>query len=277
MASNAKDSQQDQQQSNLLPQYGFGPELSFEKLVEQNPFLFRVYTPRPLGPFFDATDAYFLGESFQGEDDQSIPDLNLLPRSRSVKESIFAATYADAVRHLDWTTKSTSPFVSTSFSFAWAVWEACRRYKLNVKHDVHIAVIDARALVGRAVTAIELLRNGSAKERHSDHWKFYRFATESQDVLVYGYIPGSAVLSSIPLVSILDSLPSYFLRPVPDTSLNKDISALSRLTWEYTQKKSTYRHFCKQMSENFLRMNPECRLRDTTAGSIRLAVRLLRT
>jgi hypothetical protein len=74
------------------------------------------------------------------------------------------ATYADAVRHLDWTKRATSPFISTSFSFAWAIWDASRRYKQGVKHDVHIAVIDARAVIGRAVTALELLRDGKPTE-----------------------------------------------------------------------------------------------------------------
>ncbi|KZT26177.1 hypothetical protein NEOLEDRAFT_1063722 [Neolentinus lepideus HHB14362 ss-1] len=276
MAVDTKDSPAEQlNQLDLLPQYGFGPELSFKKLVDRNPFLFRVYTPRPLGPCFNETDPYFLGESFHAEDDESIPDVNLRPRTGAVKGRAFTASYADAVKHLDWTTKSSSPFVSTSFSFAWAVWEACRRYKLSVKHDVHIAVIDAKALVDRAVTALELLRESAPKERHNNHWRFYRFALESQDVLVYGSIPSSAVLSSIPLLSVLDVLPSYFIRPVAD-SAEKDRSAISRLTWEYTQKKSTYRQFCKQMSERFLRMEREDRLRDTTTGSVHLALRLLR-
>ncbi|TFK52939.1 hypothetical protein OE88DRAFT_1610274, partial [Heliocybe sulcata] len=258
-----------------LPQYGFGPELSFKKLVEQNPFLFRVYTPRPLGPFFDESEPYFLGGSFTEEADDSIPDANMRPRAQSLKGDTLPTSYADVVRHLDWTTKSSSPFVSTSFSFAWAVWDACRRYKLGVKHDVHIAVIDAKVLVDRAVTAVELLNESSQKERHRDHWKFHRFAQESQNVLVYGSIPGTAVLSSTPLLSVLEALPSYFLRPSLDFH-QKDTSVMSRLTWEYVPKKSTYRQFCKEMSEHFLRMEDRHRLRDTTTGSIRLALRFLR-
>ena len=67
-------------------------------------------------------------------------------------------TYADLQRHLDWTTRSQSPYVTTSFSFFWALWEAVRRYRLGVKHDVEIAVVDARRLRGRARTALEVLR-----------------------------------------------------------------------------------------------------------------------
>ncbi|KDQ56704.1 hypothetical protein JAAARDRAFT_36195 [Jaapia argillacea MUCL 33604] len=273
---------------DVLPQYGFGTELSFDKIVENNPFLFRVYTPRPLSPFFDSTDPFFVGQSFREKTD--------------VRPS--TVTYDDAVRHLDWTTRSTSPFISASYSFAWAIWEAVRRYKINVKHDVEIAIIDAKAVAGRAVTALEVLSNCEPDERHENHWKFYRFAHEAQDVLVFGYIPGTAVLASIPLLSILPSLPSYFLRnPItPDLassnlphplkplrphlphsrssslSSTSTISSdpFSELLWDTTQRKYSYRQFCRDASDKFHRGSSERRLADTTAGSVRLAVCLMR-
>ena len=68
-------------------------------------------------------------------------------------------TYAELVRHLDWTTRTGSPYVTTSFSFFFCLWEAVRRYKLGVKHDVEIAVIDAAKVRGRARTALEVLRS----------------------------------------------------------------------------------------------------------------------
>lgn len=109
--------------------------------------------------------------------------------------------------------------------------------------------------------------------RHKDHWKWYRFAVEAQDVLVWGHIPTEAVLSSIPLLQILSRLPTYFLYPeVPDA---KD-TPLSRISWDYTQKKPSFRQFCQSMSDRFLRMPVDKRLRDTTAGSVRLAICLLR-
>ena len=43
--------------------------------------------------------------------------------------------------------------------------------------------------------------------RHQDHWKWYRYALEAQDVLIWGYVPGTAVLASIPLTQILSKLP----------------------------------------------------------------------
>ncbi|KAI0787002.1 hypothetical protein C8Q75DRAFT_734511 [Abortiporus biennis] len=257
---------------NTLPQYGFGADISFDTLVESNRFLFRVYTPKTHPPHYDGTEPYFLGSKYNDEI-SSATFHSALPSS-PCSSKVGGRTYADVVQHMEWTNRSSSPFVSASFSFAWAIWEAIRRYHANVKHDVEIAVIDAHAVADRAVTAAELLVKGSPKERHKDHWKWYRFAVEAQDVLVWGYIPTSAVVASVPLLQILSRLPTYFLNP--DTSDAKDTPLLGRLAWDYTKKKPSYRQFCQAMSDRFLRMPVEKRLRDTTAGSVRLAICLLR-
>jgi hypothetical protein len=73
-------------------------------------------------------------------------------------------TYESVARYMDWKTRSSSPYVSTTFSFAYALWDAVKRYKMGMKHDVEIAVIDARAVKGRAVTALELLRKANTKQ-----------------------------------------------------------------------------------------------------------------
>ena len=139
-----------------LPQYGFGAEVAFDALIETNPFLFRVYTPRETEPtsasISDDSDApYFLAPRFRND-----------PLAPSSKPS--PVTYDDVAHYMDLTTKLTSPFVSTSFSFAWALWEAVRRYHGDMKHDVEIAVIDARLVADKAVTAIEVLRKSKTKE-----------------------------------------------------------------------------------------------------------------
>ena len=150
------------QDRNALPQYGFGPDVEFDKLVNSNPFLFRVHTPRELSPFYDRSEPYFIGPRFESDFSSSTFSSESSPSSPF--RSPPAPTYADAVQHMDWTTRSTSPYVSTSFSFAWAIWEATRRYHHNMKHSVEIAIIDARAVASRAVTAVELLRKADAKE-----------------------------------------------------------------------------------------------------------------
>jgi hypothetical protein len=154
---------------NSLPQYGFGPDMTFEKLVESNPFLFRVYSRHSKSPELEREDPFFLGAKFDLDDEPVDPtEVDLRgwdgASDASTASSAANATYADAIRHLDWTKRSESPYISTSFSFAWAVWEASRRYQDGLKHDVQIAVIDARAVMGRAITALELLRQGNPAE-----------------------------------------------------------------------------------------------------------------
>ncbi|KAI0075308.1 hypothetical protein K474DRAFT_1664356 [Panus rudis PR-1116 ss-1] len=254
-----------------LPQYGFGSDVTFSKLIEGNPYLFRVHTPRAHPPQYDASEPYFVGPKYS--DTLSSAAIKSPIPSSSPKNPAASLTYADVAQHLDWTTRSESPYVSTSFSFAWAVFEAIKRYHVNVKHDVEIAVIDARSVADRAVTAVELLMKGSPRERHKDHWKWYRFAVEAQDVLVWGYIPGSSILASVPLLQIIPKLPSYFL--YPDVSDSKD-TPLSRLSWDYTHRKPNFRQFCQLMSDRFLKLSMDKRMRDTTVGSVRLAMCLLR-
>jgi hypothetical protein len=150
---------------SALPQYGFGPDLTFDSLVEHNPFLFRVYTPKPLSPFFDSSEPFFIGPKFKNNYRYTIQDFQAMSSSSgSPDQWAIPNSYADVANHMDGSKKSSSPFVTTSFSFAWAIWEATRRYKLNPKQPIEIAVIDATAIAGRAVTALELLRKGSPKE-----------------------------------------------------------------------------------------------------------------
>jgi hypothetical protein len=248
-----------------LPQYGFGADVCFDNLVGTNQFLFRVYTPRrPTSEGSDTSDK----PSFTAQRFQDDP-----PSSKRMKRKPSPGTYADVAQHMDWTTKSSSPYVSTSFSFAWAIWEAVRRYRVDMKHDVEIAVIDASAVADQAVTALDLLRTGNTKERHASHWKWYRFALESQSVLVYGSIPSEAVFASIPILPLLERLPSYLL--LPDTTYK--LSPFDRLGWDVTQKKPSFRQFCQDSSEKFLRMPVEPRLRDAASSSVRLSLQFLRT
>jgi hypothetical protein len=148
-------------ESCALPQYGFGADFNFDNLVKHNPFLFRVYTPKQRSPFFDNTDPFFIGPKF---DEQFTLLSQELPKSIPLDPISLTSTYDDVARHMDWTTRLSSPYISTSFSFIWSVWEALRRYRKNVKHDIEIAVIDATAVSDKAVTALQLLRKSTPKE-----------------------------------------------------------------------------------------------------------------
>lgn len=158
-----------------LPQYGFSDELDFDALIESNHFLFRVYTPKEpfLPPVTASTPStpYFLGAKFDSRyvptpstplSPSSIsPYWDPVSRGGSVSK---IATYADGVQYMDWTTRSKSPYISTSFSFIWSIWEALRRYHKEMKQDIQIAVVDARTLVGTGVVAAHLLQMGDQQE-----------------------------------------------------------------------------------------------------------------
>ncbi|KAJ6537428.1 hypothetical protein DFH09DRAFT_1369165 [Mycena vulgaris] len=227
-----------------LPQYGFGSkDLAFKILVDNNPFLYRVYTPLsgdPPDPFFTAPkfDPRYTSTCDAPSTDPPMP------------------TYADAARHMDWTTRHSSPYVSASFSLMWAVWEALRRYHFGVKHDVEIAIIDAGAVAARATTTMELLQSVPPGERHASHWKWSRFADESQSVLVYGAIPQHCVLASLPLLRVLDNLP-----------------VLLSAAMAIIGTPAPHPH----QSPSFARASPEARFRDTTAGTVQLALTFLGT
>lgn len=143
----------------VLPQYGFSDDIDFHSLIQDNRLLFRVYTPKERSPFVDDSDPFFVAARF---DEKFAPSPVLSPGASF--QSPHSATYDDVARHMDWTTRISSPYISTSFSFMWSAWEALRRYHLGVKQDIQIAVIDAHAISDRASTAVRLLRNGIPSE-----------------------------------------------------------------------------------------------------------------
>ncbi|KAF9011792.1 hypothetical protein BDQ17DRAFT_788119 [Cyathus striatus] len=250
---------------HALPQYGFGSDVDFDQLISQNRFLFRVYTPKERSPFFDDTDPFFLAPKFD-ERYSSSPNSDW-------GSSLAPGSYTDVATHMDWTTRPASPYVSLSFSFIWSIWEAMRRYHLGMKKDVQIAIIDSIALHKKAYTAVQLLRLASPKERRREYWRWYRYAQESQLVLAYGGVSGTAVLASIPLLSIIPKMPAYFLQTDSNSITG---NPLAYVAWDYTKRKPNYRQFCHDMTSRFFGLSPESRLQETTTGSVRLALTLLR-
>lgn len=141
---------------HFLPQLGFGSDVRFETIAGYHRYLFRVYTPKLL-PAIQDESVFFVGSRF---------DYKFAPRTPIISEMYNSScgplaetgTYEDCIQHLNWETRSRSCFISTTFSFAWAIWDAVRRFETGVKHDVEIAVMDAAALSGKAVTTLQLLR-----------------------------------------------------------------------------------------------------------------------
>ncbi|KAE9402663.1 hypothetical protein BT96DRAFT_956154 [Gymnopus androsaceus JB14] len=185
------------------------------------------------------------------------------------------ATYEDCIQHLSWETRSRSPFISTTFSFAWAFWDALRRFETGVKHDVEIAVIGCRISFWKSGYDFTVI----AKKRHPHHWRWCRFAQESQSVLIHGSVPRSAVLASIPLRDVIQNLPSYFLKTPSSFQNNRpfvDPSLDLLLAWDFTNRKHTnFRRFCQEMGDRYTRMPYQKRVREIAIGSVRLALILL--
>ena len=142
-----------------VPQCGFGTDIDFDTLIKTNPFLFRVYTPKERSPFSDDTDPFFIAPRFNEQVARSPVDLPDIKFPETV-----VGSYAEVARHMEWTTKSSSCYISGSFSFAWAIWEAVKRYHTGVKKDVEIAIIDSSALGGRAATAVQLLMKSTPRQ-----------------------------------------------------------------------------------------------------------------
>lgn len=151
---------------HCLPRVGFDDSLEFDTLIDNNPFIFRVYTPKPHSPTITYDkDIFCIAPKFNAKYSSPLEDVRLLSPTVPVTEM---ATCMDVIRHMDWTTRQSSCYISCSFSFAWAIWEAMRRYRTGYKHDVEIAVIDATTLKGRAVTGAQILRGSTPAEYDPD-------------------------------------------------------------------------------------------------------------
>jgi hypothetical protein len=149
----------DQLYQHFLPQYGFGKETNFDTLVKTNRFLFRVYTPKLRSPIErDGRGIFFLAPKFDGKFNSSPSSLDEAILSDLGKCFADSNGYDNAAGYMDWTRRPSSPYISASFNFGWAIWEALRRYREGVKHNVEIAVIDAASVAPNSVTLLQLLR-----------------------------------------------------------------------------------------------------------------------
>ncbi|KAF5392673.1 hypothetical protein D9757_000884 [Collybiopsis confluens] len=267
----------------FLPQSGFGSDVTFSNIVTYHRYLFRIYTPKSL-PSTQDDSVYFVGPRF---------DKTFAPRTPVSSEMysfssltcgslIETATYEDCIQHLGWETRSNSPFISTSFSLFWVIWDALRRYNIGVKHDVEIAIIDAGSLSGKAVTALQLLRKSpSQKKKDARHSRWLHFAQESQSVLVYGFIPRSAVLASVPLRVVIQNMPSYFLQSSSSIQIPRSLPDRppdQKFAWDFTSKTGTsFQKFCQEASDCFTRLPYQTRVRETAIASVRLALAMLKS
>ncbi|KIY64450.1 hypothetical protein CYLTODRAFT_425208 [Cylindrobasidium torrendii FP15055 ss-10] len=104
-----------------------------------------------------------------------------------------------------------SPFLSTSASFLWCMWEAGRRAaQCGRKADeIHILVLDASPLEREG--SLRWLNNVDAPYRQ---WflgtQFYTWIDNSKEVLVKYAIPSYSILGRVNYVDIQRNSPSFF-------------------------------------------------------------------
>ena len=157
---------------------------------------------------------------------------------------------------------------------------------MGMKHDVEIAVIDARVFAGegeggqRAWTMREVVEGAGKEvyvifapvcEKGTDGGcrKEGEHGTVGQGVLVYGAVPSEAVYASVPLTDILKALPGYFFTDDVDDGEREMSGALLRgLVWE---KDSTYGEYREALRASFAGRPERAQVRDATRGARRVA------
>jgi len=187
----------DEYDRRTLRRFGFGENQTFASLVEDNRYLYRVY---------DAQTEMLLvpGRGFVADRYRNYP-IELDVERQCLLHSPNLGI--DAVQHVDNEKgkKPKTPFISTTFSLTWAIFEANRRAtNTPPKERVMIAVIDGQRLLQYAKTALELLK--MYPEGANSMLK--QFANASQEVLVYAYIPEEAILATVPWEQVFAVLPS---------------------------------------------------------------------
>ncbi|ESK86680.1 hypothetical protein Moror_9679 [Moniliophthora roreri MCA 2997] len=107
---------------------------------------------------------------------------------------------------LDWNFRA-SPFVSTSSSLLWAIWEAGRRVIKEHKdpNSVRIVVIDSRLLESNSI--LRLTEDPLYSALNAEAQDFVEISSE---VLVKGHIPHGSIVTEICWVDMSDRLPSFF-------------------------------------------------------------------
>jgi hypothetical protein len=190
--------------SNTVPRpsipFGIGfprTHQSFDATVRYHRFLYRVHNTTSDSPLDD--ELGFIATTFQrNASDSTLLHLRRRPasdiddlRDKAVKHvGRCSPTVSSSDMSAMW-----SPFVSTSFSLPYALWEASRR------SDSSISIIDGHMLLGCAWLALELLGVQYDTERH--------LANESQEVLVWANVPRKAILASSPWKMLLNALPPW--------------------------------------------------------------------
>jgi hypothetical protein len=174
--------------NSILPLFGLRPDQCFASLLSTNQFLYVVHHPRSPSPLVG--HGFFAQElrpslSDDAVVEEAIKRAGLARRSPTDFEN---SSVKQVVR---------SYCVSCSFSLPWAVIRA--DYADAPPDQVRISVVRA-ASVGMAVLGTEVTNFVDCQ---------WDGSSGTQEVLVVGHIPPSAILADIPWPELLQSLPSW--------------------------------------------------------------------
>lgn len=111
----------------------------------------------------------------------------------------------------DWGAKNNSPYISTSLSFFWAIWFVMTGAdRCQLTEDMMCISIIQLAYFDQdpdsLATAAAYLNENSGESKQKSAWNF---ATQSQEVLIYGRIPKEAVVGTVSLKELRGGLPSW--------------------------------------------------------------------
>ncbi|KAH7323296.1 hypothetical protein B0J17DRAFT_239653 [Rhizoctonia solani] len=197
----------------------------FDRLMAETRFLFRCfsYVRLPPGRSPIKRDDGFVARKFS---DRKQIDVATLWENEP-------ARYLSAVEHIDANKPKSSPWISTTRSWDWAIWwMALNKHPLST-HKLKIAVIDltllpppgpdtnlaksSRPHQGIVLHALDLISRAQ-KEKPIPSDKLERvtnYANSADEVLVYAKIPLSAIVSTVTLDVLKLSIKAYI---EPNTS-----------------------------------------------------------
>jgi hypothetical protein len=191
------------QQNATLPIFGFQRGQTFASLVRDNHFLFRVH---------DDSKPYshpVRGIGFKSSNSSNLHQQSQLERKRDC----FIPAPDDAYKHIMNIDAANSPYISTTFSMAWALCEAVRRVNVERRRHVEISVIRARELEKYASLGRDLLPVGFPWDE--THYRCWNFTNAAQEVLIPIFIPANAIVSTIPWSQVFSAIPYWFVTEGP--------------------------------------------------------------
>lgn len=211
-----------------LPDFKACEQDDYKRLLSQNRFYYRIFDDTFRGSLFESKTgfiahryAYRTKAQLENLEDNPFDDLN------GVHD------------HLTWNKIWSSPWISTTSDWAWAVWELYQRIHYRKKSRYpRLAVIDSHLLLkedafkkgernhGFFFYALQLLKTIEQDDRtYEEH---YDLANASAEVLFHAWIPSYAIVSVLTLDDIIPKLPRYAPRSLPESALRSTMPGFRR-------------------------------------------------